>query len=192
MGLCITAIPYTHTFVSTIPHFVSVAGSSYSNDGGATWKIIDSSSDFNPFAVSFLNPFIGWCGGADSPDSSGGMYKWKYHFSLNNNAIAADASASADNAVAATKNNTTNLSAYPNPVSNSATISFSLQQSQKISLTIYDMNGRLIKTLADAQMQAGNHQLTWNARSENVIAGVYLLKLQADNYVETKKISVAH
>ncbi len=97
-----------------------------------------------------------------------------------------------NDAIAATKNNTTTLSAYPNPVSNSTTISFNLQQSQKVSITIYDVNGRLIKTLADAQMQQGNHQLTWNTKSENTTAGVYLLKLQAGDYVETKNISVVH
>ena len=45
----------------------------------------------------------------------------------------------------------------------------------------------------NAQMKRGNHQLTWNARIEkgNVVsAGIYLLKMQAGNYVETKKISV--
>jgi hypothetical protein len=35
-------------------------------------------------------------------------------------------------------------------------------------------------------------QLLWYGRSENVIAGVYLLKLQAEDYIETKKISVVH
>jgi flagellar hook assembly protein FlgD len=55
------------------------------------------------------------------------------------------------------------------------------------------MNGRLIKVLADAQMQAGTHQLVWNAKDEKgnaVVAGIYLLKMQTGNYVETKKISV--
>jgi hypothetical protein len=41
-------------------------------------------------------------------------------------------------------------------------------------------------------MSAGTHQLTWNARGENVVSGNYLLKLQAGAYVETKKISVLH
>jgi len=119
----------------------------------------------------------------------GNVDEWIIKLGRCGNYIANDA-ASDNDAIAATKNNTTILSAYPNPVSNSTTISFSLQQSQKVSLQIFDMNGKLVKTLADAQMQAGNHQLIWNAGSENVIAGVYLLKLQAGNDVETTKISV--
>jgi len=85
------------------------------------------------------------------------------------------------------------ISNYPNPFSNSTTISFSISESQKVSLKIYDMAGRLIKTIADAQMQTGTHQLIWNARDEKgnaVSTGNYLLKMQAGNYEETKKISV--
>jgi FlgD Ig-like domain len=82
----------------------------------------------------------------------------------------------------------------PNPISNAATISFSLRQSQKISINIFDLNGRLIKTIANSQMQPGTHQLTWNATNENgnaVATGVYYLKLNAgSSYVETKKISL--
>jgi len=50
-----------------------------------------------------------------------------------------------------------------------------------------------VKTLADVQMQQGAHQLIWNARDEKgnaVNGGVYLLKMQAGNYTETKKIVV--
>jgi hypothetical protein len=86
---------------------------------------------------------------------------------------------------------TTQLKIAPNPFSNSTTISFSLSQSQKASITIFDINGRSIKTLGNRQMQAGTHQLVWNAKDEKgnaVGSGMYLLKLQAGNYTETKKI----
>ena len=42
-------------------------------------------------------------------------------------------------------------------------------------------------------MQAGNHQLTWNANDENgnaVSSGIYLLRLNTGSYSETKKLSV--
>jgi len=51
----------------------------------------------------------------------------------------------------------------------------------------------LIKILADAQMQTGTHQLVWNAKDKSgsaVGTGIYLLKMQAGNHVETKKVSV--
>lgn len=105
-----------------------------------------------------------------------------------------DDDAFSSDAIASTiKNNTPALSAYPNPVLSSANISFFLPQSQKVSIQIFDMNGRLIKTLANEQMQQGAHLLTWNARDEKgnaVNAGIYILKLNTGNYDETKKISV--
>lgn len=85
------------------------------------------------------------------------------------------------------------LSTYPNPVSNAATISFSLPQSQKVSIQVYDGAGRLVKTIADVQMETGTHQLTWDAADETgsrVATGMYYLKFNAGNYSETKKISV--
>lgn len=127
----------------------------------------------------------------DVKNNHGGVDEWIIKLGQCGNYIT-DNATSTNNAIATTKNNTTTLSAYPNPVSNSATISFNLQQAQKVSVIIYDLNGRLIKTLADAQMLSGTHQLTWNAKSENVIAGTYLLKMQAGDKIETKKISVVH
>ncbi len=55
------------------------------------------------------------------------------------------------------------------------------------------MTGRLVKVLADVQMQEGAHQLVWNAKDEKVsevVNGIYFLKMQAANYVETEKLSV--
>jgi hypothetical protein len=89
--------------------------------------------------------------------------------------------------------NSNHFTIAPNPVSNSTTISFVLAQSQKVSLTIYDMNGRLIKTLVDEDMQQGTHQLIWNVRDEkgnSVTTGIYFLKMQMGNYAETRTIVV--
>jgi hypothetical protein len=87
----------------------------------------------------------------------------------------------------------THLKIAPNPFSNSTTISFTLPQSQIVSISIYDVNGRLIKTLADAQMQQGAHQLIWNAKDEKgnaVTVGIYFLRMQSENYTGTKKLVV--
>jgi flagellar basal-body rod modification protein FlgD len=68
-----------------------------------------------------------------------------------------------------------------------------LPQSQKVSIQVFDADGRLIKTIANSQMEAGTHQLTWNAVDENgdaVAKGMYYLKFNAGSYAETKKLSV--
>ncbi|MEO8146507.1 MAG: T9SS type A sorting domain-containing protein [Bacteroidia bacterium] len=77
---------------------------------------------------------------------------------------------------------------YPNPVINSATILFSLSKTGKVTIKIFDPAGRLIATITDAEMQKGEHQLEWNVK--NVDAGIYFMKIETENYSETKKISV--
>lgn len=99
-----------------------------------------------------------------------------------------------DNAITESKyNNATLLSAFPNPVSNSTTISFSLHKSQKVFLQIFDMNGKLVKTLADIQMGEGSYQFNWNTNDEKgntVGSGTYILKMQYGSNVATKKLTV--
>ncbi|MFV8324977.1 T9SS type A sorting domain-containing protein [Flavobacterium sp. ZS1P14] len=80
------------------------------------------------------------------------------------------------------------LSNYPNPFTNSTTISFTISQSQKISLKIYDMNGVLVKILADEPFEKGQHQLQWNTTEAK--AGIYILEFDAKDYNETKKLYV--
>jgi Secretion system C-terminal sorting domain len=87
-----------------------------------------------------------------------------------------------------TNDNATTIIISPNPFSNSTTISFTLSQSQKVSAGIFDDAGRLIKNITDAQMEAGSHQLTWNAAG--VANGTYYLRFNAGHYAETKKIVV--
>ncbi|HYV92880.1 MAG TPA: T9SS type A sorting domain-containing protein [Chitinophagales bacterium] len=90
-------------------------------------------------------------------------------------------------------NQTREISIYPNPVSpdqsGSTTISISLSESQKVSLRIFDMNGRLITTLANAPFEQGNHEIVWNAADVN--AGIYFLQLLTEENSETVKLVVA-
>jgi len=70
-------------------------------------------------------------------------------------------------------------------------ISFQLMGSQKISLKIYDAMGRLVKTFADTKTTQGENKIEWDARDDNgnkVTAGTYLLKLESEDKIETKKI----
>jgi hypothetical protein len=85
------------------------------------------------------------------------------------------------------------LQITPNPFSNSTIVSFSIPQSTKVSISIFDAAGRLTKVLGDAQMQAGAHELVWNATDEkgnSVNAGIYFLKMQTESYSETRKLVV--
>jgi len=81
-----------------------------------------------------------------------------------------------------------NVMIVPNPVASSATISFSLDKTENASIKIFDVNGRLVKSLADAEFIVGTHQLKWDAT--NIGSGIYVVKMRAGNYIETKKLVV--
>ena len=79
----------------------------------------------------------------------------------------------------------------PNPFSAEAAISFSLPTSGHVSVTIYDMSGRAIRTLTNTEMMAAEHKLIWDgldATGHAVGAGVYFCRLQACGETVTQKM----
>jgi hypothetical protein len=75
---------------------------------------------------------------------------------------------------------------YPNPFNPSTTISYDLPKSANVSLTIYNTLGQLVATLVDERKMAGSYQVSWNA--SYVPSGIYFYRLQAGEFVETKKL----
>lgn len=81
---------------------------------------------------------------------------------------------------------------YPNPFNPETTISFSVSQTSLfVNMTIYNLKGQKIKTLVNEVLSAGNHWVVWDGTDDNgkkVSSGVYLYKMEAGNYLETKKM----
>jgi hypothetical protein len=77
---------------------------------------------------------------------------------------------------------TSTINVTPNPFSSHTTVRYSLSAESPVSLNLYDISGRLIKTLVNEHKNPGNYQLTLNAN--NLPAGVYFLSLE----VEEKRI----
>ena len=75
---------------------------------------------------------------------------------------------------------------YPNPFNPITTISFILPQPEQTALIIYNILGQEIIRLVDGKYDAGNHQVTWDA--SNVSSGIYFYRLQAGDFVETRKM----
>jgi len=75
---------------------------------------------------------------------------------------------------------------YPNPFNYQASIRYALPELSDVTITIYDILGRKVETILDIRQQAGYHQVIWNA--DNFSSGVYFYKLQAEDYIETKKM----
>ena len=56
-------------------------------------------------------------------------------------------------------------------------------------ISIFDINGRIIETISSSYNIPGNYQLNWNASSYS--SGIYLVRLQTDSYMNSKKIVLA-
>ena len=75
---------------------------------------------------------------------------------------------------------------FPNPFNSSTQIIFDVPYESDIKLQIYNLNGQLIETLANKTLAGGRHMLNWNA--EKYASGAYFLKMNAENFNQTKKI----
>ncbi|MBI3194661.1 MAG: T9SS type A sorting domain-containing protein [Ignavibacteriae bacterium] len=75
---------------------------------------------------------------------------------------------------------------YPNPFNPLTIISYQLKVKSDVSLKVYDILGREVATLVDEVQQAGVKSVEWNAT--NFSSGIYFYRLQAENFVETRKL----
>jgi len=71
-------------------------------------------------------------------------------------------------------------------VNPTTSISFTLPSKSFISLEVFDLLGREVATLVNEQKPAGTYTQKWNAA--NVSSGIYFYRLQAGNYIQTKKL----
>jgi len=80
---------------------------------------------------------------------------------------------------------------YPNPFNPSTKIKFSLPEAGRVTLKIYDILGRDIKTLIDNEKSAGSHVIEWNGDNslgQKVCAGIYLYSIITDKFIQTRKM----
>lgn len=76
---------------------------------------------------------------------------------------------------------------YPNPFKPSTTIQYSVAKSSHVTLKVYDVKGRLVETLVDANLAANSYNQLWNAG--NAPSGVYFYRLAVDGKtVATKRM----
>ena len=79
---------------------------------------------------------------------------------------------------------------YPNPFNDRTTIPLILTAPNRVSITIIDLKGNIVRSLVDGELEAGLHLLEWqglNARNRKVGTGVYFYKIKADQSAETVK-----
>ena len=75
---------------------------------------------------------------------------------------------------------------YPNPFNPSTIINFTIPNSGKVTLKIYDVIGEEVTTLVDEELNPGIYNREWKASSFS--SGIYFYRLQSGDFIETKKM----
>ena len=80
---------------------------------------------------------------------------------------------------------------YPNPFNPSTTVSFTLPERTQVNLSVFDLSGRLVKTLLDTNMSEGFKEVQWNGlnnKGSAAASGIYLIRLKAGTKSLTRKM----
>jgi hypothetical protein len=75
---------------------------------------------------------------------------------------------------------------YPNPFNPSTSIKFSVPSSEFVTLKVYDVLGNEITTLVNEQKAPGTYEVRFDAG--NLASGMYVYKLQAGSFIQTRKL----
>ena len=75
---------------------------------------------------------------------------------------------------------------YPNPFNPVTNIKFSLPEAARVKIDIFNIIGEKVRTLIEQNMEAGFHNITFNA--ENLSSGTYIYRLQTENFTQIKKM----
>jgi hypothetical protein len=86
-------------------------------------------------------------------------------------------------------------SAHPNPFTGYTQIKYAIPKKSKVSLKVYDITGKLVRTFVDGVKKPGYYVLSWDGRDDKnkrLSSGIYFYRLEAGEYRDTKKIILLH
>ena len=178
----------------------------YSNDELVSvklfWKYSNENGPFNDISLNFdsENKFLGMFPSLDpnsgikyyiqSKNSNGDSFShpnfgWHTFTSIENSLKAIeDIEKIIPNAFTLYQNS-------PNPFNPITSLPYDLPENRLVNITVYDMMGRIVKTLVNGSQTAGFKSVQWNAtndRNESVSAGLYLYTIQAGEFRQTRKM----
>ena len=158
-------VPGTSGSYYVVSPYTGYTGSMYTRDNGKTWIVVDTISRSG---VTFLSASVGW---SNSPAST-----QVFKYVGQPLAVREEGMGIAQQFILHQN--------YPNPFNPSTTIRYDLSKAANVSLKVFNTLGQLVATFVDEHAEAGFYHVEWNA---NVPSGIYFYRLQAGEYVETKK-----
>lgn len=183
-----------------------------STDAGDTWTNISSDLPNIPVNCAFVNPsnqnniVIGTDLGIFETSNNGGTWVQSNNGLANVAVVDLDFRASDSKLFAATHGRgmfVTSIATgvqdsrqvvnqyqlnqnYPNPFNPETKISYTLPKQSKVTLTIFDSNGKMVAELVNGMQTEGNHNINWNAG--RMASGVYFYRLKTDDINIVKKM----
>jgi hypothetical protein len=83
------------------------------------------------------------------------------------------------------------VTAFPNPTTNSVSITFTLSQPTDINIGVYDALGRRVSTLINGTFKGGVHDFKWDVKNEGISQGIYFIQLETDKVEAREKVIIA-
>jgi hypothetical protein len=84
---------------------------------------------------------------------------------------------------------------YPNPFNPETTIQYQLPKEAEVKLVIYNLLGQRVRILVDKKQPTGIYSVQWDGKDEsgrNVSSGIYLYRLQTNEFVKVRKLTLLH
>ena len=170
-----------------------------SDDGGANWTISNLTDSHTPGCLSGDCLSENWgCLADDASDASIEGLHLTYIIDKDAGAFINDEGVATMNDVAyhgdaissvpKTENVPKAISLkgnYPNPFNAKTTISFELPERNQVKLNIYNITGAKVTSLINRELEAGHHEIVWDAG--NYASGVYFYNLETEEYTQTKQ-----
>ncbi len=75
---------------------------------------------------------------------------------------------------------------YPNPFNPTTTIEFALPKQSNVTLKLFDILGREVATLVDAELESGVHKINFDG--QDLASGIYFYRIHAEGFLKTKKL----
>jgi len=80
---------------------------------------------------------------------------------------------------------------FPNPFNPYTTIKFAMREKGHVSIKVYDLSGRLVRTIVDEELDAGHYSIKWDGRNDRgrmVSSGVYFYRMKTGSFERTRKM----
>lgn len=146
------------------------SGAYKSTNGGSAWTVMNDGLDDTYITCLGIYPSYYLYAGTESA----GMYRWDLNIGINE---------------LITEQLSDNITILPNPTTGKTIIAYQLARTANVDLSIYDIQGRLVKSLVNNRQTAGNQKAIWYGFDNNgnpVAAGIYLCKISTEHgtYIE--------